>query len=99
MSFTAILGIFDERQVRQMADTFKGEWEAKCLEKRRWCMEHGADEQLDKDHKEVLRLLDMCGSAWHIEALRRFVFVEEIVPQWNHIDAVANGLMTEQFHV
>jgi hypothetical protein len=93
--FDAILGIFDERQVRQMADTFKGEWEAKCFEKRRWCMDRGLDEQLDKDHKEVLRLLGMCGNAYLIDALREFVFVEEVVPQWKHIEEVANAKLTK----
>jgi hypothetical protein len=94
MGFEAILGIFDERQVRQMADAFKGEWEAKCLEKRRWCVDHGKDVQLDTDYREVLRLLSLCANAYQIAALRELVFIEEVVPLWNHVEAAANAQLT-----
>jgi hypothetical protein len=90
-----ILGIFDEKQVKQMAETFEGEFTAKCVEKRRWCLDNGLAEQLDKDHAEVLKLLRMCGNAFHVEALRRLVLRDQAVPKWHHVEMLSNELMTE----
>lgn len=90
-----ILAIFDEKQVKTMKEAFRGEFEAVCVEKRRWCLDHGLAERLDLDHREVLRLLDMCGNAYAVEALRRFVMRDQTVPTWHHVEEMANRLMTE----
>lgn len=92
-----ILNIFNEAQVRQMGQALLGEFEAKCLEKRRWCADHGLAERLDQDHRDVLKLLSLCGNAYHVEALRRFILRDEVVPQWKHVEALANEMMTARF--
>jgi len=95
MSPIPLLSIFDEKQVHLMKDGFLGEFEAKCVESRRRCAETGLVDRLDQDHRDVLRLLQMCGNAYHVEALRRLVLRDQMVPKWNHVEELANRLMTE----
>lgn len=46
-------------------------------------------------YNEVVRLLGMCGNAMHIEALRRFVLVNCVMPEWQDIERVANAELTK----
>lgn len=95
MSPIPLLSIFEEKQVRIMGEAFLGEFEAKCLENRRRCTETGLADRLDQDHRDVLKLLSLCGNAYHVEALRRLVLRDQMVPKWNHVEELANRLMTE----
>lgn len=44
---------------------------------------------------EVIRLLGMCGNACQIEALRKFVLINCVMPEFSDIEMVANEMLTK----
>jgi len=51
----------------------------------------------DAKRSEINRLLSKCGTTYHIEAMRRLILVECLIPTWEQIDSLASNLMTEAF--
>jgi len=46
-------------------------------------------------YSEVIRLLGMAGNACHVEALRRFVLVNCVIPEFEDVERVANEMLTK----
>jgi hypothetical protein len=95
-NFLSILSTFDKDQVEQMRKDFVNKLVIMSQKEKEFCAENKVPPLMDNDKKnELMRLLDKCGTTYHIEALRRLVLVECIIPTQEQVEELANSLLTE----
>lgn len=100
MNFLSILDLFNDKQIEKLKQDFYKELLAKMQEEKRFCEVHKTKPQMDeKKVREIEVLVKKSWSAYHLEALRRYLFTEMVMPDWKTLEARANHMMTEALHV
>jgi hypothetical protein len=91
-----VLSIFDDKQVKMMKDDFIKDFNAMCNYEKRWAWEHGVPRVMDTTrHNEVMLLVAKCGNAYQVEALKRLVLRDFVIPTWDDVERNANTDMTK----
>jgi hypothetical protein len=97
MSEISVLAIYDEAQVRAMKETFKKDFDNKCLEDKKLCWENNrVSNMTPESYRQILTLLEKCGHACQVEAMNRLVLRDNIVPIWADVEALGNRILTER---
>ena len=100
MDFLAILQTFDKKEVEVLHRNFREELETMRKQEKEFCVKAHVEPKMTNERAlEVLKLLEKCHTAYHVEALKRFVLQEMVIPEWQDIDVKANDLMTKALHV
>jgi len=100
MNFLSILDLFNDKQIEKLKQDFFKELLVKMQEEKRFCEIRKVKPQMNgKKVREIEVLVKKCWSAYHLEALRRFLFTEMVMPDWKTLEARANQLITEALHV
>ena len=96
MNFLSILAAFDEKEIEQMRKQFRKDFDAKIAEEKEYCEKAKTEPMMNKEKATmVMNLLANCGTAWHVEALRRMVLTDFFIPEKRDLDERANMLMTD----
>ena len=100
MNLLSLLDKFNDKQIKESKKDFRKEFLVKVREEKRYCERNRTEPQMDeKKYAEIENMLTKCWTAYHIEALQRFVFTEMIVPDWKTVDERAQVMITEALHV
>ena len=95
-NFFELMNIFDAKQIEAFKKDFQDKFVLMCKKELVYCAQNKVEPVMDDKKKaEIMNLLVKCGNAYHVEALRRFVIQECVVPTWDQVDGLANNLMTE----
>src|SRR5258706_1910151 len=100
MNFLSILSSFEDKQIRILKEDFDKEFAARILEEKEYCAKTNQEVRMTPEViREIEGLARKCWSAYHIEALKRLVLQEMLVPTIQDVDEKANRMMTEALHV
>jgi hypothetical protein len=95
-NFLELMNIFDQKQIDAFKNDFRDKFVKMCDDEKKYCAENKTFPMMDDKKKAiVINLLEKCGNAYHVEALRRFIIQECVIPEWEQVDMLANNLMTE----
>lgn len=101
MNFLSVLQHFEKPQIERMKIDFKEEFEKLIkYEKEVFCPRYNQEPKMTNDKiREIEVMLEKCGNGYHVEALKRLVCQEMLVPTMKDVEEKANKIMTEALHV
>ena len=90
MNFLAILECFDDKIVQRMRTQFMNGFRAKVAEEQKYCREHKVEPRMTTQKADEVRgILRKCGTAFHVEAIKRLVLTELMIPSFEMVDEKA----------
>lgn len=93
MNMLSILQAYEEKEVNQMRKGFKNDFDAKIAEERAYCIKHKTEPQMTKEKStKIINLLEKCRTGFQVEALRRQVLTDFLIPTWEEVQERANML-------
>lgn len=101
MNFLSVLQHFEKPQIDRMKADFKEEFEKLIeYEKKVYCPRYNQEPKMTPTIiREIEVILEKCGNGYHVEALKRMVCQEMLVPKMKDVEEKANKMMTEALHV
>ena|SRR3990172_10172424 len=92
----AVYDVYDIGQILRMKTQFKMWLEHMVEAEKRFCQKRSRKRLMTPEGVDhTYKLLDKCSTPWHIEALRRFLQFENIVPTIRAIELYAQKIKLE----